>query len=116
MCRTGHQDQHIWLRRPLTRFRLLKLHGSLNWYWNPGDESGASVARRDLPGVYGTPLHYTDDDRRRQLPGRGPLIVPPSATKSLYYRNPITREMWQQAALAQPSGGSRLHRLLPPNH
>lgn len=30
-------------------FRLLKLHGSLNWYWSPGDQTGATVARRALP-------------------------------------------------------------------
>jgi len=29
--------------------RLLKLHGSLNWYWVPRDASGVSIARRDLP-------------------------------------------------------------------
>ena len=29
--------------------RLLKLHGSLNWYWRAGDSSGISVVRRNLP-------------------------------------------------------------------
>lgn len=83
---------------PAETLRLLKLHGSLNWYWVPGDESGATVARRDLPGIYGAPEPYTEGERQRRLPGRVPLIVPPSAAKSSYYRNPITREMWQQAA------------------
>jgi hypothetical protein len=32
------------------------------------------------------------------LPGRVPFVVPPSAVKSPYYRNPITREIWLQAA------------------
>jgi hypothetical protein len=85
---------------PATTFRLLKLHGSLNWYWNPGDATGVSMARRDLPGIYGAPEAYDDDGRRRELPGRVPFVVPPSATKSPYYRNPIVREVWQQAAAA----------------
>lgn len=42
-------------------FRLLKLHGSLNWYWSPGDQTGATVARRALPGTFGKPERYTED-------------------------------------------------------
>lgn len=78
-------------------FRLLKLHGSLNWYWRAGDESGVSVARRPLPGHFGNPAPYTDEDRRREVPGRTPFVVPPAAAKSQYYANPITKEMWSQA-------------------
>jgi hypothetical protein len=78
--------------------RLLKLHGSLNWYWRPGDTSGVSVARRSLPGHFGAPKPYTEERRRRDVPGRSPFVVPPSASKSEYYSNPITMEMWRQAA------------------
>lgn len=78
--------------------RLLKLHGSLNWYWQPGDATGVSVARGTLPGWYGHPIEYTEERRRREVPGRSPFIVPPSASKSQYYSNAITREMWIQAA------------------
>jgi hypothetical protein len=77
--------------------RLLKLHGSLNWYWRPGDESGLSVARRGLPGRFGEPQPYDEEERRREVPGRSPFVVPPTASKSSYYSNPITREMWSQA-------------------
>jgi len=80
--------------------RLLKLHGSLNWYWSPGDPAGVSIARRDLPGIFDAPQPYNEDDRRRELPGRVPFVVPPSAVKSSYYRNPLIREIWQQAAVA----------------
>lgn len=81
-------------------FRLLKLHGSLNWYWTPGDSAGVSIALRDLPGEFGAPRPYTEEQRRRELPGRVPFVVPPSAVKSSYYRNPVIREIWQQAAKA----------------
>lgn len=31
-------------------FRLLKLHGSLSWYWSPDDPTGATLARWWVPG------------------------------------------------------------------
>ena len=77
--------------------RLLKLHGSLNWYWQPGDTSGISVARRLLPGYFNQPMPYTEEQRRREVPGREPFVVPPAASKSEYYSNSITKEMWTQA-------------------
>jgi len=85
---------------PVETFRLLKLHGSLNWFWTPGDVTGLSVARRLLPGTFNAPQRYTEDDRRRQLPARVPFVVPPSATKSSYYQNRLVRELWIQAGEA----------------
>jgi len=85
---------------PVDTFRLLKLHGSLNWFWIPGDASGLSVARRLLPGTFEAPAAYTEEDRRRQLPARVPFVVPPSATKSSYYQNRLVRELWIQAGEA----------------
>jgi hypothetical protein len=32
------------------------------------------------------------------LPDTEAFVVPPAATKSAYYRNPVTRELWQRAA------------------
>jgi len=64
-------------------FRLLKLHGSLNWYWSPADPTGVSMARRVLPGVWVPPSRTTSGNagascpagcrswfRRRYRPGR----------------------------------------------
>jgi hypothetical protein len=85
---------------PVDTFRLLKLHGSLNWFWIPGDASGLSVARRLLPGTFEASAPYTEEDRRRQLPARVPFVVPPSATKSSYYQNRLVRELWVQAGEA----------------
>jgi hypothetical protein len=72
--------------------RLLKLHGSLNWYWVPGDSTGATLHHWELE----------DDNagRARYLPGREPFLVPPAATKSAYFQNPIMRETWRRAAAA----------------
>ncbi|MGO9963012.1 MAG: hypothetical protein ACLPUG_06230 [Acidimicrobiales bacterium] len=78
-------------------FRLLKLHGSLDWWWVPSDWTGATLARVDTTSVFGDPQSMSDETRRLVLPGREPFIVPPSATKSGYYRNPLTRELWRTA-------------------
>ena len=77
---------------------LLKLHGSLNWYWVPGDSSGATLQHWEL-----------DDDvegRARYLPGREPFVVPPAATKSAFFRNPIVSDIWQRASRALCDAGS----------
>jgi len=81
-------------------FSLLKLHGSLNWYWSTGDITGATLNTWDLGGGFESWEQADEDERRRRLPGRVPFIVPPTATKSAYYRNPVTKEMWQRAAQA----------------
>lgn len=81
-------------------FLLLKLHGSTNTYWVPGDTSGATIHRWDLFGGWGTPELVDRERRQRELPGREPFVVPPAASKSAYYRNPITREVWNRAATA----------------
>lgn len=86
-----------WGSTPADTFTLLKLHGSLNWYWVPEDTTGVSVARRVLPGSFGAPEPYSEQSRRRDVPGRAPFVVPPSTAKSSYYRNPFFREIWRQA-------------------
>jgi hypothetical protein len=87
-----------WASQRVETLRLLKLHGSLNWYWRPGDASGISVARRTLPGYFRSPAPYSEEQRRREVPGRSPFVVPPASSKSDYYLNPIIKEMWSQAA------------------
>lgn len=83
-----------------TTFRLLKLHGSLDWYWVPRDESGATLTR--LPGsvAWGSPEQASADQIRRYVPGREPFLVPPASAKSAFYKNPITGELWRRAGRA----------------
>ena len=77
--------------------RLLKLHGSLGWWWVEGDESGATLAREPVASTFGNPAEYDDHARRALRPGRVPFIIPPLASKSAYYGNPVTRQLWQDA-------------------
>jgi len=79
-------------------FRLLKLHGSIDWWSVPGDDAGATLSREELRSTFGDHRALSEPDRRQLLPGREPFIVPPAATKSPYYRNPMTRELWRAAA------------------
>jgi hypothetical protein len=92
---------------PRPSLRLLKLHGSTHWYWQPDDTSGATVATWLLPGEGAEATPERDrDERERELPGRVPMIVPPAAAKSSFYKAPLLRKLWQDArkALAQGTG------------
>jgi hypothetical protein len=79
-------------------FRYLKLHGSVDTFWIPGDASGASIGRWVLPGSWGSPQIGDQEERRQVLPGTEAYIVPPAAAKSAFYANPLARELWRTAA------------------
>lgn len=78
-------------------FRLLKLHGSLDWWQVPSDSSGATLSRSHVLPTFGDAARLSDADRRRYLPARERFIVPPLAVKSSYYSNPMGRQLWQDA-------------------
>lgn len=78
-------------------FRLVKLHGSLSWYWDPGDHLGITLQRWRVPGRFGDYVPADEAERRRSLPSREPFVVPPTATKSPYLTNLVTRELWKTA-------------------
>lgn len=85
---------------PPPTLRLVKLHGSTNWYWYPNDRTGATMASWWLSGqAQGDEATLPDENsaRQRLLPGRKPFIVPPAATKSAFYDNPVTVGLWQHA-------------------
>lgn len=83
-------------------FRLLKLHGSVDSYWVPGDLSGATISRLylDHPPPSESARQGNEMTQRRLLPNRSPYIVPPAAAKSAFYTNPISRELWRTAGEA----------------
>ncbi|MCL4448276.1 MAG: hypothetical protein M1483_05555 [Actinobacteria bacterium] len=80
--------------------RLLKLHGSLSWYWSPDDETGVTLQRWWVPPTFGVPPPDDEEARQRALPGRVPFIVPPTAIKSSYLTNLVVREIWGRARTA----------------
>ncbi|KRF22911.1 hypothetical protein ASG91_16185 [Phycicoccus sp. Soil802] len=84
---------------PMSSFRLMKLHGSLDTYWVRGDATGSTIGRlrgeRNWDGAY--PSNF---ERTKHAPGRQPFLVPPAAAKSAFYDNPITRQLWRNASEA----------------
>ena len=89
---------------PADTFRLLKLHGSVDCWWVNDDATGATIVRS--PGGPWRQPGPGDHARAGALPGRTPFVVPPAAAKSHFYRNPVTRELWQQAAAALQAADS----------
>jgi hypothetical protein len=86
-------------------FRLLKLHGSLDWWAVSNDPSGATLLRDDSGSTFGNMVVLDQQTQEQQFPGRSPLIIPPTATKTGYYRNPMVRQLWQSAFTALVAAG-----------
>jgi hypothetical protein len=92
----------MWGYRPEPEgkgMRLLKLHGSLTWWYSgegspPGDpvfDQGVRVSWESFSQQEHPRLYVID---------KSPMIVPPTAIKSEYYGNQIIRSLWVQAAEA----------------
>lgn len=83
-----------------TGMRLLKLHGSLNWYYSgPSGPAGDTIFDLGVAGpwsIEGTAGRYDN----KYVSDRQPCIVPPAAVKSPYYGNQTIHALWQQAAEA----------------
>ncbi|HEY5265641.1 MAG TPA: hypothetical protein VIJ40_02390 [Acidimicrobiales bacterium] len=78
-------------------FQLLKLHGSLDWWIAPHDETGSTLIRKRLEVKDGFPQAMNAAQRSQLLPGREVFAVPPTHSKAPYYRNFITRELWSSS-------------------
>lgn len=72
-------------------FRLRKLHGSIDWFWDDRDPTGTSMVRDPRS------LHDTAEHARITRTGRTPFIVPPAFIKSRYFGNLVLRQLWREA-------------------
>lgn len=77
-------------------FRLLKLHGSLDWWHVPGDPSDMTLQRAGT-GCGPADAGGGDGEVDRALPGRERFLVPPLVGKSRWFSSPLLRHLWQQA-------------------
>lgn len=78
----------VELPRPAPKtLRLIKLHGSLDWFAARNDPTGATLVRWEA-------------DLGAAPPGREPFLVPPDANKSPYFDNPLVRELWLRSRVA----------------
>ena len=84
--------------------RLVKLHGSLNWFYSGAegfygetifDARGHVTWDREKPKAY--------DDLKAKVPGLAPLVIPPTPAKSAYLENETVKELWRVARAALES-------------
>ena len=90
----------VWGEGSLETFSLLKLHGSINWYYSGRDDFfGETIFfSEDLPVGHETwnNIHF----RRPQSRDKEPLIIPPATEKNTYFNNETVRRLWREAGLA----------------
>jgi len=84
-------------------FKLLKLHGSTNWYYS-GPGAGLSDTIYDS-GLYeqhwpASGNDLVDPDVDELTADKTPLLIPPVAVKTTFYENSALRVQWQAAARA----------------
>ena len=90
--------------RGFAGFQLLKLHGSIDWYY-----SGAEASPDDtvFHNRFQTTWNGTDLLETRQyrnlIADKVPFLVPPTAVKTTAYRNATLRAQWAEAAVALSS-------------
>ncbi|MBM6405508.1 hypothetical protein JQN72_14780 [Phycicoccus sp. CSK15P-2] len=83
-------------RQRVSTYSLLKLHGSLDTFWVPGDVTGETIGRIP-PTAWGAELDPRLEDPELKPAGKELFIVPPASAKSAYYANPISRQVWLDA-------------------
>ena len=97
---------------PQETFHLIKLHGSINWFYSGGeyfpgeqiylreiDSESPKIDMTKIPEGY-PPLPPGFDPKKeleRLLSDKAPLIIPPVAEKSRFYLNQTIRSLWGQA-------------------
>jgi hypothetical protein len=86
-------------------FQLLKLHGSRNWVYSGRAEFFGETIYDDSAIRSWSP---SPDDTLGGAPDKVPLIVPPTASKSSFFRNETVRGIWR-AALGALREASRVY-------
>ena len=95
----------LFARQILQTFRLLKLHGSVNWHYSGREDfHGETLFYSDVP-AFGTADDETAriarSQRMRDLAAdKETLIIPPVAEKTTYFNNETIRGLWKDAAAA----------------
>ena len=91
----------IWGAEPVLTFKLLKLHGSTNWYYSgQSDYFGESIMyARTAPLVAeGVPVIREQD--LAVVADKGALVIPPVTEKTTYFKNETIGRVWWEAAQA----------------
>jgi hypothetical protein len=95
--------------RPLT-FRLINLHGSLNWFYSGAPSFfGEQIVDVTAVNQWNDATRTDIEEVRRRAPGRVPLVVPPTPSKSQYFENETVRALWAQARFELEQQTERLY-------
>ena len=95
----------LWGREVLQTFRLLKLHGSVNWHYSGREKfHGETIFFSDVP-EFGpardeADRHAASQRLRDMAADKETLIIPPVAEKTTYFNNETVRGLWKDAAAA----------------
>lgn len=87
--------------RGFARLQLLKLHGSIDWYYS-GLEAGPEdiVYHNRIQRWWHDPDLLESPQYRNLVADKVPFLVPPTAVKTMAYRNAVLRSQWTEAASA----------------
>ena len=95
----------LWGREGFRTFRLLKLHGSVNWHYSGREDfHGETVFFSDVPQfalAHDDAGRSATDHRLRDMAAdKETLIIPPVTEKTTYFNNETVRGVWKEAAAA----------------
>jgi hypothetical protein len=96
---------------PQSTFHLIKLHGSINWFYSGGEQfpgeqvyfrlvdswSPYSDMTQDVSWDGPPPPFDLKTEIKKLLSDKVPLIIPPVAEKSRFYANQTIRSLWGKA-------------------
>ena len=86
----------LWSSRRARTLRLLKLHGSINWFYTGSSEYAGEQLYFSRP----TSSVMNDASFSWNTADLVPVIIPPSLAKSSFYRNISLRSQWAMAETA----------------
>lgn len=95
----------LWGREDPQTFRLLKLHGSVNWHYSGREDfHGETIFYSDVPAFGPAADQAGRDARTRRLrdmaADKETLLIPPVAEKTTYFNNETVRALWKDAGAA----------------
>ena len=95
----------LWGSDVLRTFRLLKLHGSVNWHYSGREVFyGETIFFSDVPEFGPTADEAAHDattaELRDMTADKETLLIPPVSEKTTYFNNETVRALWKDAAAA----------------
>lgn len=76
-------------------FQLIKLHGSINWYYS-GDHNAEGQQVYYTSVKTKSPMKdITDDFGKSSMQDLEPLLIPPVSEKSLFYNTNLVKTLWK---------------------